>query len=62
MGGSKMAVIRAICDHAAAKAQMAKSEAILGLHRITPGRSEGGLAPGGQALSLTRQWIAGPIS
>jgi hypothetical protein len=36
MGGSKMAVMRAICDHAAAKAQMAKTEAIPGLHRITP--------------------------
>jgi hypothetical protein len=36
MDGAKMAVIRAICDHAAAKAQMAKSEAILGLHPITP--------------------------
>lgn len=36
MGGLKMAVMRAIGDHAAAKAQMAKSDAIPGLHLITP--------------------------
>jgi hypothetical protein len=36
MGGAKMAVMKAIGDQAAAEAQMAKSEAIPGLHRITP--------------------------
>ncbi len=36
MDGAKMAVMKAIGDHGAAKAQMAKTELIPGLHRIAP--------------------------
>jgi hypothetical protein len=40
MDGAKTAVMKAIGDHAAAKAQMANTELIPGLHRIPPSEAK----------------------
>jgi hypothetical protein len=40
MDGAKMAVMKAIGDHAAAKAQMANTELVPGLHRIPPSEAK----------------------